>query len=109
MSSGILAGNTLGAYLLQASLTPAAVATITTAEQTFTIGGSGLRVNDIVFVNPPSLVAGVSIATARVSASDTIAITFVNPTAGSVTPASGTYLIAVLRPEGLNPARVIGG
>jgi len=107
MSSGVLAGNTFGSYMLQASLTPAAVATITTAEQTFTV--PGVRPNDIVFVNPPSLVAGVSIATARVSANDTVAITFVNPTAASVTPASGTYLFAVFTPEARRPQSIIGG
>jgi len=97
MSVGLIQGNSKGVYAIKATLTPASVATITTAEQTFTV--PTLAVGDLVFVNSPSLVAGVAVANARVSAANTLAITFVNPTAGSVTPASGSYTILVIRPE----------
>ena len=43
--------------------------------------------------------AGVGITDAYVSAADQLTIRFVNPTAGSVTPASGTYLVSVQRPN----------
>ena len=98
MSVGITNGNTYGSYIISASLTPAEVATITAAEQTFTI--PNLKVGDFVIVNPPSITTGVTLATARVSAANTLAITFVNPTAGGLTPPAGTYVITVLRPEG---------
>lgn len=98
MSVGILDGNMLKAFLLGVSLTPAAVATITSAEQTFTV--VGLIPGDFVYVAMPSLVAGIGIVNARVSAKDTLAISFVNPTAGSVTPVSGIYDVLVLRPDG---------
>ena len=75
---------------------PASVATITTAEQTFTV--PGLEVGDIVFVNKPTLTAGLGIAGARVSAADQLAITFVNPTAGAIDAASQTYLVGVIKP-----------
>lgn len=75
----------------RATITPAIVATITTAEQTFTVTGVRLARRGVVFVCAPSLVAGVAIATARISADDTIAITFVNPTAAGVTPVAGEY------------------
>ena len=77
------------------TITPAAVATITTAEQTFTCTGVKLARRGTVIVCAPSLVAGVAIATARISADDQIAITFVNPTAGNVTPVAGEYRVTV--------------
>lgn len=98
MTTGILMGNTFGSYNITATLTPTSVATITAPTQTFTV--TGLKVGDMVNVNPPSQTAGVSLAAARVSAADTLALTFVNPTAGSVTPAAGAYLITVMRPSG---------
>jgi len=97
MSVGLIMGNVSGVYALEASLTPAEVATITTAEQTFTV--AGLKATDMVYVNSPSHVAGVALANARVSAADTLALTFVNPTAAGVTPAAGTYTITVVRCE----------
>lgn len=70
----------------------ASVATITTAEQTFTV--TGLEVGSAVFVCKPDLDAGLGICNARVSAANTLAIQFVNPTAGAVDPAAGeTYLV----------------
>lgn len=77
------------------TLTPVAVATITCAEQTFTV--PGLVVGDAVTVSPPSITAGVAPVCARVSAANTLAITFCNPTAGSLTPAAGTYQISFVR------------
>jgi len=105
MSVGIINGNAYGTYLIKATLTPAEVATITTAEQTFTV--AGLKTGDFVSVNSPSLVAGVALSNARVSAANTLALTFVNPTAAGVTPAAGSYKILVVRPEGGTPANSI--
>ena len=55
-------------------LTPISVAANTTAEQTFTV--TGLDINDLVIVNKPSLDAGIGIGGARVTAADTIGITY---------------------------------
>lgn len=83
-------------YHLTASLTPAAVAANTTAEQTFAV--TGLAVGDVVFVNKPTAQAGLGIVGARVSAANTLAITFSNNTAGSITPtAAETYQIGGFR------------
>jgi hypothetical protein len=71
------------------SLTPASVATIVVAEQTFTV--TGLTTADKVVVNPPAIANATGIAGARVSAADTLAIRFVNPTAGSLTPTAGAF------------------
>jgi hypothetical protein len=98
MTAGILNGNVFGSYVVTASLTPVAIATITTAEQTFTV--AGLRVGDHVTVNPPSITAGTGIVGVRVTAANTLGLTFVNPTVGSLTPAAGTYTLVVTRPEG---------
>lgn len=97
MSVGITQGNAKGIYVVKRSLTPAAVATITTAEQTFTV--PGVKTGDAVSVTPPGHQAGVAAAAARVTAADTVGITFVNPTAGNVTPTAGEYIFTIYRPE----------
>ena len=74
-----------------ASLTPVSVAADTTAEQTFTV--TGLTTGQGVIVNGPAPTAGTGIVNARVSATNTLALTFVNATAAAVVPASGTYLV----------------
>lgn len=89
------------------SMTPVAVATITTAEQSFGSNGvtqataaTGILAGDIILsVVPPSLTAGVGICGWRVdtATNDKFYVEFVNPTAGSVTPPSGTWLITVAR------------
>lgn len=73
-------------------LTPVAVAPNTSAEQTFTVAGlpSGVP----VIVNKPTAQNGLSIGGARVSAANTLAITFVNNTAATITPtAAETYTV----------------
>ena len=77
------------------SLTPVSVAAATCAEQNFTV--AGLQVGDFVDVAPPGITAGVAPIIARVSAANTLTVTFVNPTAGALTPAAGVYQIQVTR------------
>lgn len=77
------------------SLTPASVAAATVAEQTFTV--NGLTTADKVTVNPPAIGNSTGIAGVRVSAADTLAIRFINPTAGALTPTSGTYTVTAIR------------
>jgi hypothetical protein len=80
------------------TISPTTIATITTAEQTFTL--TGLKINDVVFAVKPTAQAGLSVTHARVSAADTVAITFVNPTAAGILPtASEVYKIFWFRPE----------
>ena len=73
----------------QAALSPAIVATITTAEQSFAVGPGDLNLGATVVVTTPRLNAGVGIANARVVSLTNIGITFVNPTAAGVTPTAG--------------------
>ncbi len=99
-ASDIAIGNCSYMFLLQSALTPAQVNTVTAPEQTFTV--NGLLVGDFVQVMKPTAQAGLGIAGARVSAADTLAITYVNPTAGNITPTAETYTLLVIRKENPN-------
>jgi hypothetical protein len=81
--------------LLALSLTPAAVATIVAAKQTFTVAGLKLGDQVAILSNPNATAA--ALCGAEVSAADTLRLTFVNPTAGSVTPTAGTYSFLVIK------------
>ena len=97
MTVGITLGNVKGFGVATVTIDPASVAAATTAEQTFTV--PGLLVGDMVFVNKPSVTAGLGIAGCRVSAANTLAIAFVNATAGAVDPASESYSVLWIRPD----------
>lgn len=77
------------------TITAASVAAATVAEQTFTV--TGLTTADKVVVNPAAISNATGIAGARVSAADTLAVRFVNPTAGALTPTAGTWTIIAFR------------
>lgn len=81
--------------VITASLNIASVAANTTAEQTFTV--AGLETTDLVFVNKPSVSAGLGVCNARVSATDTLALTFNNNTAAPIDPAAEDYKILVIK------------
>ena len=88
----------IGRFLV--SLTPAASGAATAAIQNFAATGIGLLPGDTVIVNYPqgaTVVAGVTIGAAYVSANDQLSIQFVNPTAGSLTAPAGQYIVTVLR------------
>lgn len=82
-------------YKIETTLDPASVSAQTTAEQTFTV--EGLNTNDVVRVIKPTHTAGIVISNERVSAADTLAITFGNVSTGAVNPPSETYTIFVMR------------
>ncbi len=78
------------------SLDVASVAANSTAEQSFTV--TGVSVDDMIIgINKPSYTADLAIINARVSAKNTIAITFENSSGSAIDPAAETYSIAVLR------------
>jgi hypothetical protein len=83
----------------------ASVAANTTAEQTFTV--TGLKVGDFVAVNKPTNSAGLGIVNARVSAADTLAITFGNFTGSGIDPASQTYILFWFRGEHTQTGAVV--
>ena len=91
-------GNLVKQSVISVTLTPAAIVLNTTAEQTFTV--NGLLPGDMVLVNKPTAQAGLGIVGSRVSAANTLAITFSNNTAASITPtAAQAYLVLVSRPD----------
>lgn len=77
------------------TLTPTSVGAATVAEQTYTV--TGLTTADTVEVNPPAIANATGIVGVRVSAADTLAIRWCNPTAGALTPTSGTYRVIAFR------------
>jgi hypothetical protein len=77
------------------SYTPTAVGAATTVEQTVTV--PGVKIGDMVQVTPPGHVAGVALGSARVAVANVVRVTWVNATAGPVTPPAGTYKFLVLR------------
>lgn len=87
-----------GPTILSLALSPSAVSANTTAEQTFT--ATGVAVGDVVVcINKPTAQAGLGIVGFRVTAANTIGITFSNNTGAGITPtAAETYLVGVYRP-----------
>lgn len=77
------------------TIDPASVASFTTAEQTFTV--AGLTTADKVIINKPTNTTGLGIVNARVSAADTLAITFGNFTAIAIDAASEVYSVIAVR------------
>jgi hypothetical protein len=100
MSSGIIGGNIFAMCAVSVTIDVTSVSASTTAEQSVTV--PGVLLGDIVVVVPPStLNAGLGIAGARATATDTVAIRFVNATAGALDPASAVFTLLVIRPESL--------
>lgn len=75
----------------QQSLAPTAVSANTTAEQTFTV--TGLVAASPVWVNKPSFTSGLVVVGVRVSAVNTLAITYGNLTTATITPPTEVYTI----------------
>ena len=81
--------------VISLAVTPVSVAAATVAEQSFTV--TGLQVTDMVLVSKPSVGNAVGIVNARVSATNTLTVAYVNPTAAALTPVAETYQVYVLR------------
>lgn len=77
------------------TLDPASVPASTTSEQAFTV--TGAQAGDAVIVTKPTHTAGIGIVGARVSDTDEVSITFINPTGSGVNPPSEEYRIWLLR------------
>ncbi len=91
-------GNIWKVGIFNLTLSPASVANATAAEQTFDASSIGLLTTDVVLVQKPTAQAGLGIVGSRVSASNVLAITFMNATAATITPtASQAYQVTVLR------------
>jgi hypothetical protein len=73
----------------QAALSPALIATITAAEQSFVVGSGDLQTSSAVIVTKPTTQAGLIMGTGRVVDATHVAIVFANPTVASITPTAG--------------------
>lgn len=95
----ICRGNLQSTILMSVSLTPVSVNATTSAEQTFTV--NGLLVGDQIsgMILQAAWTVLVNIVNARVSANNTLAVSFQNGTGGALTPPAGTYLLEVNRPS----------
>lgn len=91
-------GNVNKQSVISPTLTFEEVSANTTEEQTATV--NGLQVGDCVYVSKPTHQAGIGIVGARVSAANTLAVTWMNTTAGGITPtAAEVYTVLVSRKD----------
>lgn len=97
-------GNTKGQYMLNTALTftPATIAGTTGSEVTCTV--TGVQLGDFIDLNKPTQQNYLGIGNVRVSAVNTLAITFTNSSSGTQTPtASEVYTIVITRPDSPTP------
>jgi hypothetical protein len=85
-------------FYMNVLASPVAVATIVVVEQSITV--TGLAAGDMVLsINKPTINGAIGVINGRVSSANTLAMTFANPTAGSVTPtAAEVYKLFIFRP-----------
>lgn len=94
--SNLAYGSVAYSFVVQVAVAAgAALAAATTEERTYNV--PGVILGDIITVNKPQLNAGTGVLTARASAADTIAITFINATAGPLSITASSYLIQIDR------------
>lgn len=90
-----LASEVRSIQYIEADLDPGSVDANTVERQSFTV--EGLTTEDIVVVNPPALDTGLEILNWRVSARDTLQITFWNTTGSPINADEQTYKILAVR------------
>ena len=101
-------GNILSNVVLQANLTPVAVAANSTVEQNFAVVGliSSDQVSAMSFQG--AFAVNVAPVNFRVATANVLTVAFQNPTNGAVTPPSGNYFVEVNRIEALPaPANLV--
>ena len=84
-----------GASLVSLSLTPASVATVTSPTQNVTI--PCVVPGDVIVPAGDPITNAVALTSARVASANTVALRFVNPTAGALTPTAGVYTFLVIK------------
>lgn len=80
--------------VLDVDIDPGTVGANTTKEVTATL--QGLTTGTAVTVAKPTHSVGLGIVNARVSAKDTLAVTFMNTTAAGISPGSETYRVLAI-------------
>jgi hypothetical protein len=91
-------GNVSNSFVVQVAVAAgAAIGATTSVARTYTV--IGLRVGDIVTANKPSaFTAGLGLVGARVSAADTLELTYMNATGGGLSIQTENWLVQVDRP-----------
>ena len=104
MPSVLPYGNIQKMMTVQITISPVSVGAATAVQQTFTV--PGVNVGDqIVDVTKPTQQVGLAVLPGAVTATNTVGIVFVNPTAGAIVPtAAQTYTLTIIRPEIVNGA-----
>lgn len=77
------------------SLTPASVGAATIASQNLTV--PGVEVGDIIIPLQTPITNATGIVDCSCATAGTLAVRFINPTAGSLTPTAGTYTFLVIK------------
>ena len=98
LNGGTITNSKLSEYIMKLDAvvsSAAAIAANSTDELQVTV--TGLKTGDVVMVNKPSLQQGLAVGSARVSANDTLKITFINTTGAAITPANETYKVIAIR------------
>lgn len=87
------------AVIQTVSITPAAIAANTSAQQTFAAAGLGLQAGDYceVIAIPGAFQAGLIVQPTVCAAADSLIVTFGNLTAVGITPNAGAYTVRVTR------------
>lgn len=102
--ANIPTGSAQNVFVLSVPVSTTSLATgPSTQERTFTV--PGLLVGDVVSVCKPSYQNTIAIGNVRVSANNTLAITFI-ATAGTPTPTTENYLVSVVRSSYPNLASI---
>ena len=106
-STTIARGNAYQTFYIAPSLAPTAVASYTSAVQTFNV--PGLQTTDIVIVAGAIGVQTVGIIPGEADCytPGVLSVQFLNVTNASATPAQGAYAIQVVRPEGPLPVTAV--
>ena len=106
-STTITRGNSHETFYIGPSLTPASVASYTTAVQTFNI--PGLLTTDIVLAigAQGAQVAGIITAECDCYTNGVLSFQFANTTSGAVTPYAGVYVFQIVRSEGPLPTTAV--
>lgn len=97
-------GNARNVFMLNTALTfsPATVAAGTGSELTCTV--NGVQLGDFVDLSKPTEQSYLGIGNVRVSAANTLAVSFTNSSTATATPASGeVYSVLVFRADSPTP------
>jgi hypothetical protein len=105
-STTIARGNSLSTFYIQPTLTPTAVATAG-ASQNYSVPGLLTTDNIIVLGIVGSQTNGVVAAEADCLTAGVLTIQWLNATGSSATPATGQYVLQIVRSEGPLPATAV--